>query len=51
MAIKNILAQGIGFSPGSTSFMPVLGYLGDGGDPPASGAGGYYFMLMAYGII
>jgi hypothetical protein len=25
--------------------------MGEGGDPPASGMGGYYFMLLAYGII
>lgn len=26
MAIKNIIAQGIGFSPGSTRFIPTLGF-------------------------
>jgi hypothetical protein len=31
MAIKNIIAQGIGFSPGSTRYMPTLGYLGSAG--------------------
>ena len=26
MAIKNIIAQGIGFSPGSVKFLPTLGF-------------------------
>ena len=26
MAIKNIIAQGIGFSPGSVKFIPTLGF-------------------------
>jgi hypothetical protein len=27
MAIANIIAQGIGFSPGSTKFIPTLGFI------------------------
>jgi hypothetical protein len=26
MAIKNIICQGVGFSPGSVKFMPTLGF-------------------------
>ena len=26
MAIKNIIAQGIGFTPGSVKFIPTLGF-------------------------
>ena len=31
MAVKNIIAAGIGFSPGSTRYLPTRGYLGGGG--------------------
>ncbi len=36
MAIKNIIAGGIGFSPGSTKYIPTLGF--DIGEPPAPAA-------------
>lgn len=31
MAVKNIIAAGIGFGPGSTRYLPTRGFLGDGG--------------------
>jgi len=32
MAIKNIIARGIGFSPGSVKYIPTAGY--DSAEPP-----------------
>lgn len=40
MAIKNIIARGIGFSPGSVKFIPTLGFSGAVGWTPEDPAGG-----------
>lgn len=33
MAIKDIIAQGIGFNPGSVKFIPTLGFSSSGAAP------------------
>ena len=39
MAVKWVLTQGIGFSPGSTRYIPALGFLAEVAAPPAAGGG------------
>jgi len=58
MAIKNIIAKGVGFSPGDTSFIPTHGFsIGAapvGGDSPiaiyAHVCGGFLFLFSLIGV-